>query len=66
MWYGSFWFAGAGRRAHVFAAHAFGLVRPEEWHWDHLCARSLCVSPWHLEAVTTQVNTARKRARQKT
>jgi hypothetical protein len=33
---------------------------PEGWQVDHLCNNSLCCNPKHLEAVTQQVNLARR------
>jgi hypothetical protein len=32
---------------------------PENLELDHLCLRTNCVNPWHLEAVTHKVNIRR-------
>ena len=32
---------------------------PEELKLDHLCRNPKCINPWHLEPVTSQVNTQR-------
>jgi hypothetical protein len=51
-------------RTHVAMATAMGLITdflvPAGLQLDHLCRRSLCVEPTHLELVTAQVNNERK------
>jgi hypothetical protein len=50
----------------VFLAHrisyelAFGEI-PESLEIDHLCRNTICVNPFHLEAVTSQINNLRSR-----
>ena len=53
-----------GRRAGLGLAHriAYELERekiPGGLVLDHLCRNSLCVNPWHLEAVTQKENVRR-------
>lgn len=64
QWYGSFSCGGAVVRAHKwsFVNIGRGLLLPGQ-HLDHLCVRSLCVCPRHLEAVTREENQARKSGR---
>lgn len=64
--YGSFWIAeGLIVRAHIFSAAVFGLIDgvrvPKGYNLDHTCENTLCVSPFHLELVTGEVNQMRKR-----
>ena len=42
-----------------------GLI-PDGLELDHLCRNPRCVNPWHLEAVTHQVNMIRGKAATKT
>ena len=60
-WYGSFWFSGKVIRAHRFSAFAFlGRLVARGNQWDHLCERSLCTCPWHLEEVSGSINSHRR------
>jgi hypothetical protein len=61
QWYGSFRIGDKVVRAHKFSFVAIGkgVLLPKQ-PLDHLCETSLCVCPKHLEAVTTEINQARK------
>jgi hypothetical protein len=57
--YGKVDIAGRTRRAHrVYYEDVFGSI-PEGLTLDHLCRNRKCVNPFHLEAVTTEVNNQR-------
>ena len=45
--------------AHRIAYEYFVGEIPEGWVIDHLCENKSCVNPYHLEAVTVQVNSSR-------
>jgi len=47
---------------HVFAYTAFRGPVPDGFQLDHLCRNRKCGNPFHLEAVTPQVNTLRSNA----
>jgi len=49
-------------RAHRVAFLLHGGVIPERLELDHLCRRTACVNPAHLEAVTARVNTHRSQS----
>jgi hypothetical protein len=57
--YGNFWmdrrYVGAHRAAYLM----FRGPVPEGLELDHLCRVRRCVNPFHLEAVTRQINTLR-------
>lgn len=66
-WYGSFRRSAAdGKRGRVVRAHVYshdvigGKVCPPGWHRDHGCNLSLCVNFECVEAVSPEVNQARK------
>lgn len=53
---------------HKWAAHRLAYVLcwgaiPEGKQLDHRCFNTLCVSPWHLEAVTLEENVRRAKLR---
>ncbi len=62
--YGSFRVGKSVVRAHIFSALTNLTYRQlphlPGHHVDHICERSLCVAPWHLESVPPLVNTARR------
>lgn len=61
--YPVFWLDGAPRKAHrVMYELEVGPI-PEGPTVDHVCHNKLCLNPWHLEAVTLQVNCQRRSAR---
>lgn len=57
--YGAFWDGEKLQRAHRVAYKLFRGELPDDLHLDHTCRNTLCVNPWHLEAVTKKVNTLR-------
>lgn len=57
--YGRFWLNGKMRYAHRVAYEWFRGPIPEGHDIDHLCRVRNCVNPFHLEAVTRQVNLLR-------
>jgi hypothetical protein len=57
--YGVFAFDGTSRPAHRFAYEALVESLPGDLHLDHLCRNTRCVNPWHLDPVTSRVNTQR-------
>lgn len=46
-------------RAHRFSYEHFVGPIPDELEIDHLCRNRACINPWHLEPVTSKVNTLR-------
>lgn len=48
--------------AHKFAFEAFRFSVPDGLEIDHLCRNRSCVNPFHLEAVTHQINCRRGKA----
>lgn len=61
--YGVFRVGGVHVRAHRWAYRRYVKAIPPTLHIDHLCSVKTCVNPDHLEAVTTQENTRRWKAR---
>ena len=57
--YGRIWLTSHTTGAHRFAYTQFRGPIPEGYQADHLCNQRSCVNPWHLEAVTPQMNTLR-------
>jgi hypothetical protein len=57
--YGNFYLDGRPRWAHIVAYEWANGPVPEGLELDHLCRRSLCVNPAHLEAVTHAENIRR-------
>jgi hypothetical protein len=57
--YGTFALGSRKFRAHRWVYEQMRADIPPGLHLDHLCRRSLCVNPWHLEPVTNQVNVLR-------
>lgn len=57
--YGVFGVDGTSRPAHRYAYELLVEALPAHLHLDHLCRNTLCVNPWHLDPVTSQVNTQR-------
>lgn len=45
--------------AHVWAYEQLRAEVPPELELDHECRNRACVNPWHLDPVTTRVNTVR-------
>lgn len=45
--------------AHRWSYEHFRAEIPEGLEIDHLCSNTACVNPWHLEPVTSQVNSER-------
>lgn len=60
--YGRFWFEGKQRQAHRVAYVLFVGPIPDGFDIDHLCHNRSCVRPEHLEAVSPEENTRRRRA----
>ncbi len=50
---------GKATLAHRYAYEALRVDIPVGLHLDHLCRVRSCVNPWHLEPVTSRVNTLR-------
>jgi hypothetical protein len=50
--------------AHRASHEAFKGPIPDGYHVDHLCRKTLCVNPEHLQAVTPRLNAARRSAAQ--
>jgi hypothetical protein len=57
--YARFWLDGKMRYAHRVAYEWFRGPIPAGLDLDHLCRVRNCVNPYHLEAVTRQVNLLR-------
>lgn len=57
--YGTFSLANRKVRAHRWLYEQMRADIPAGLHLDHLCRRTLCVNPWHLEPVTNQINVLR-------
>lgn len=61
--YGVCWDGQKLQRAHRLTFNTFREALPSHLHIDHLvCKNTLCVNPWHLDAVTKKVNTLRGRS----
>jgi hypothetical protein len=58
--YGSFTRQGRSHLAHRWAYRAMHGDIPRGLVVDHLCGNSLCVNPFHLDAVTQQTNNQRR------
>ncbi len=59
--YGEFWDGTRSWRAHRFAYTVYRGDIPEDLEIDHLCRNRVCVNPYHLELVTSKVNSERGR-----
>lgn len=57
--YGRMWANGRGENAHRAAYMEWVGPIPKGYYVDHLCRKSLCVNPEHLEAVTPGENNRR-------
>lgn len=61
--YGSVWINGRSELAHRVSYELHVGPIPDGYHVDHVknrgCRTRLCVAPWHLEPVTSAVNTRR-------
>lgn len=57
--YGTFRVGSKEYRAHRFAYEQMIAEVPDGLVLDHLCRNRACVNPWHLEPVTSKVNTLR-------
>ncbi|WP_437031506.1 HNH endonuclease signature motif containing protein [Streptomyces sp. enrichment culture] len=57
--YGTFGLGQRKLRAHRWIYEQMRTEIPPGLHLDHLCRKSLCVNPWHLEPVTNRVNVLR-------
>lgn len=58
--YGEIWVTPDRRESvHVFSYKLFVGEIPEGLTLDHLCRRTLCCNPWHLEPVPTRINILR-------
>jgi len=60
--YGRFHFEGKTRSPHQLAYEDAGLAIPSNMEIDHLCRRTACCNPAHLEAVPHRVNIQRNPA----
>lgn len=57
--YGRFMWSGQSQGSHrMWYEEVRGQI-PEGYQLDHLCRNKGCVNPWHLEAVTPEVNNER-------
>lgn len=61
--YGTFHDLGRSHQAHRWAYENFVGPVPQGLQLDHLCNRTLCVNPAHLEPVTNAENQRRKTER---
>ena len=64
--YGRFSVGYRNMNSHKWSYEYHVAAVPEGLHLDHLCRVRHCVNPWHLEPVTSAINTKRGERAQRT